>query len=345
MPLPCPASPSDDDWGNAAAAPVNAHQQPQQDQWGAAAAGGGYGAPPPAWQQQQYGSSDGGYGGPPPAQQQQQGAWGGGGGGGYNESAPADVLCPSCNNPCLMRTSNTPKNPNRWVLAPPGWLGRCGPAWRARVQRRLLAGHLRREEPGPALPPQCPCRVLLGPPTARRQFYKCPNEACRFFKWAGLPAASLPACCMRRHQQAPLRFAAAAARLPAPVSCLTLCPAASRCRWADELNSSEGGGTGGPSAKKGRMTDYAAGGGSTGGYGGGYGGYGAPQGSGGGGAFPAPGDSGTALRDRSNDVCYKVRLADCWVLAVWPDCWVGLVGCWKGGRQHRRRRWAGAPSF
>lgn len=110
-------APADDEWGDtgAAAAPTNTHQQQQPEgQWGTGFAGSGYGALPPAQQQQQYGSY-GAYGGGAPAAPPQQGGWGGGGGGGeFNDSA--EVLCPTCNGPCNRRTSNTPKNPGRWVL-------------------------------------------------------------------------------------------------------------------------------------------------------------------------------------------------------------------------------------
>ena len=85
----------------------------------------------------------------------------------------------------------------------------------------------------------------------------------------------------------------------------------------------DGGGMGAPSAKKGRMSEYA-GSGSQGGYQPGFGGYG---GYGGGGGPPlVPGANnfqaaadGGALRDRSNDVCYKVRT--CW--GLWFSCRFG----------------------
>lgn len=78
-------------------------------------------------------------------------------------------------------------------------------------------------------------------------------------------------------------------------------------KWADELGSSGGAS---PAAKR-RVTNYssgAAGAGSQGGYQPGWGGYGAD----GGAAPPVPGTNtfqaaadGGALRDRSNDTCYK----------------------------------------
>ena len=99
-------------------------------------------------------------------------------------------------------------------------------------------------------------------------------------------------------------------------------------------NDGGGGGMGAPSAKKGRMSEYA-GGGSQGGYQPGFGGYG---GYGGGAPPPVPGANnfqaaadGGALRDRSNDVCYKV----CACLGLWSRCRFGWhVACmWKAPDQ------------
>lgn len=152
--------PPDDGWGDdAAAAPTNAHQQQQTEgQWGSGYAGSGYGAPPPAQEQQRFGF--GGYGSSAPPAAPQQSGWGGGGGGGGEFNDSAEVLCSSCNGPCHKRTSNTQKNPGRWVL--PGVAG--GGHWGLLLQvvcriaaaysllRRQLCAHQRALQPTSTLP-------------------------------------------------------------------------------------------------------------------------------------------------------------------------------------------------
>lgn len=144
---PATLSPADDGWGDdAAAAPTNAQQQQQTEgQWGSGYAGSGYGAPPPAQEQQRFGF--GGYGSGAPPAAQQQSCWngaGGGGGGGVEFNDSAEVLCSNCNGPCHKRTSNTQKNPGRWVLlglAGAGTVASCCRLFGASLLRRQLCCH------------------------------------------------------------------------------------------------------------------------------------------------------------------------------------------------------------
>lgn len=182
----------EDDWDEAPTIPPAQTAQPYGS--GSKPAGSGYNQP-----------AHGGYGTAPPPY------------GGAAAPAAGEVLCATCGEPCLQRTSNTPKNPGR-------------------------------------------------------QFYKCANQACNFFK------------------------------------------------WADELDVGGGGGAGAggyisPAAKR-RVTEYGGQqGGSQGGYqagyGYGYGGSGAPPPVPGTNTFQAAADGG-ALKDKSNDVCFKCNQPGHW---------------------------------